>query len=110
MFLFIISACDQCEEWYHGDCINVTPKQAEQIKTYYCPQCRCEIYKLLITFVGKNPMLEIDYKHTRGQRLKTARQNPSPSNSCNVYSDPKSPVRSAKAKRVVSSISSSTGE
>lgn len=80
-------ACDQCEEWYHGDCISVTPKQAEQIKTFYCPQCRL-----------KNPALEIEYKNNRSQRPKLARQNLSPTSSTSTYVDQQSPYKS-KAKK-----------
>lgn len=24
--------CDACEEWYHGDCINVTEREAKNMK------------------------------------------------------------------------------
>lgn len=36
------SACDACEEWYHGDCIYVTEKEAKHIKHYYCQSCKEE--------------------------------------------------------------------
>lgn len=32
--------CDFCEEWYHGDCINLTEKSSKAIKKYYCDRCR----------------------------------------------------------------------
>lgn len=32
--------CDACEEWYHGDCINVTEKEAKHIKHYFCQRCK----------------------------------------------------------------------
>lgn len=32
--------CDNCEEWYHGDCIMITEKEAKSIKKYYCDRCR----------------------------------------------------------------------
>ncbi|KAK4469049.1 hypothetical protein MN116_007513 [Schistosoma mekongi] len=81
-------ACDQCEEWYHGDCINVTPKQAEQIKTFYCPQCRC-----------KNPSLEIEYKNTRNQKPKQNRMSTSPNNDSSTSPDQLSVGRQIKGKR-----------
>lgn len=37
---FTFSACDACEEWYHGDCIQVTEKEAKHIKHYYCMSCK----------------------------------------------------------------------
>lgn len=32
--------CDGCEEWYHGDCINVSEKEAKHIKHYFCQRCK----------------------------------------------------------------------
>ena len=37
---FFCSGCDGCEEWYHGDCINITEKEAKHIKHYYCQKCK----------------------------------------------------------------------
>ncbi|KAL6838310.1 hypothetical protein ACP4OV_031814 [Aristida adscensionis] len=31
--------CDNCENWYHGDCVNITPAKAQHIKHYKCPSC-----------------------------------------------------------------------
>ena len=43
--------CEHCDEWYHGDCVNVTEKDAKYIKRYYCKECR-----------DKNPNLHVVYK------------------------------------------------
>ena len=43
--------CEHCDEWYHGDCVNVTEKDAKYIKRYYCKECR-----------DKNPNLRVVYK------------------------------------------------
>ncbi|XP_063925339.1 CXXC-type zinc finger protein 1 [Zophobas morio] len=32
-------ACDACEEWYHGDCMNISEKEAKLIKQYVCIRC-----------------------------------------------------------------------
>ncbi|XP_076923218.1 PHD finger protein ALFIN-LIKE 1-like [Bidens hawaiensis] len=32
-------ACDVCELWYHGKCLNITPTMAEKINRYECPFC-----------------------------------------------------------------------
>jgi hypothetical protein len=29
--------CQECREWYHGSCVNVTPEKADQIDDYLCP-------------------------------------------------------------------------
>lgn len=50
--------CDFCEEWYHGDCINVTEKEAKAIKKYYCDRCR-EADPTLRTVVKGAPTLPI---------------------------------------------------
>lgn len=47
-------ACDNCEEWYHGDCIGITEKDAGHIKQYYCDPCR-----------QKDPSLATKYKHKK---------------------------------------------
>ncbi|XP_037074542.1 CXXC-type zinc finger protein 1-like [Pollicipes pollicipes] len=51
-------ACDNCEEWYHGDCISVTEREAKHIKRFYCHRCR-----------KRDPELKIRYKDkSRGSR------------------------------------------
>ncbi|KAK9068938.1 hypothetical protein SSX86_013054 [Deinandra increscens subsp. villosa] len=32
-------ACDVCELWYHGKCVEVTPAMAKTIDKYRCPYC-----------------------------------------------------------------------
>ena len=32
--------CDLCDEWYHGECVNVTSKLAEAWTKYHCPRCQ----------------------------------------------------------------------
>ncbi|CAL8077921.1 unnamed protein product [Orchesella dallaii] len=48
-------ACDACEEWYHGDCVNITQSEANNIHHYYCQWC-----------IEKDPSLEIEYKKKSG--------------------------------------------
>ncbi|XP_077301187.1 CXXC-type zinc finger protein 1-like isoform X2 [Arctopsyche grandis] len=42
--------CDACEEWYHGDCINITEREARYIRQYYCERCRQEDPSLTTRF------------------------------------------------------------
>ncbi|XP_059728336.1 CXXC-type zinc finger protein 1 isoform X3 [Haemorhous mexicanus] len=46
--------CDNCNEWFHGDCINITERMAKAIREWYCRQCR-----------EKDPSLEIRYRHKK---------------------------------------------
>lgn len=48
--------CDHCNEWFHGDCINITEKMAKAIREWYCAQCR-----------EKDPSLEIRYRHKKSR-------------------------------------------
>lgn len=34
------SGCDNCNEWFHGHCINITEKMAKAIREWYCMKCR----------------------------------------------------------------------
>ncbi|XP_033239480.1 CXXC-type zinc finger protein 1 isoform X1 [Drosophila pseudoobscura] len=42
--------CDGCEEWYHGDCIGITEKEAKHIKQYFCRRCKQENPELQTIF------------------------------------------------------------
>ncbi|OQE47350.1 hypothetical protein PENCOP_c001G04426 [Penicillium coprophilum] len=36
-------ACDgNCEDWYHGKCVNIDPRDADLIERYICPNCASE--------------------------------------------------------------------
>ncbi|XP_040180280.1 CXXC-type zinc finger protein 1 isoform X3 [Rana temporaria] len=48
--------CDHCNEWFHGDCINITEKMAKAIREWYCMTCR-----------AKYPHLEIKYRHKKSK-------------------------------------------
>ncbi|XP_068249561.1 CXXC-type zinc finger protein 1-like isoform X2 [Palaemon carinicauda] len=47
--------CDKCEEWYHGDCINVTEIEANKIKKFFCNRCRLKDSSLEIKYKQKKP-------------------------------------------------------
>lgn len=46
--------CDNCDEWYHGNCIGITKQEAKKIKQYFCHACQ-----------EKNPELHTKYKKTK---------------------------------------------
>ena len=31
--------CDQCDKWYHGECVNVTSAAGQQMDMFICPTC-----------------------------------------------------------------------
>ncbi len=47
---FSHSGCDNCNEWFHGHCINVTEKMAKVIREWYCQKCQGQWLK---TFTSK---------------------------------------------------------
>ena len=39
--------CDECEEWYHGQCIGITQVQGDKMEKYVCVRCCVNrVYKL----------------------------------------------------------------
>ena len=32
--------CDGCDEWYHGDCVNVSKRDENLIDSFFCPRCQ----------------------------------------------------------------------
>ncbi len=55
--------CDGCSDWFHGDCVNVTEKQAKYIKRYYCKRCR-----------RSNPTLQVVFKSKYKEYLEREKQ------------------------------------
>lgn len=54
--------CDSCEEWYHGDCIGLTEKEAKYIRQFYCVRCQEEDPSLETLFKpGVKPELEAKF-------------------------------------------------
>ncbi|XP_040063535.1 CXXC-type zinc finger protein 1 [Ixodes scapularis] len=46
--------CDNCNEWYHGDCISITESYAKNILKFFCLICR-----------DRDPSLEIKFKERK---------------------------------------------
>lgn len=38
-FRFYIG-CDLCTNWYHGDCVGITEKEAKKMDVYICNDCK----------------------------------------------------------------------
>ncbi|XP_014790125.1 CXXC-type zinc finger protein 1 isoform X1 [Octopus bimaculoides] len=54
--------CDKCNEWYHGDCINVTQSEAKVIKQFFCDACRENDKTLEIQYKAKKVMRDKKYQ------------------------------------------------
>ncbi|CAG8482673.1 5102_t:CDS:2 [Ambispora leptoticha] len=37
--------CDNCSEWYHGDCVKISEEESLLIDKYYCPSCTAKGHK-----------------------------------------------------------------
>lgn len=35
--------CDRCTEWYHGKCIQVTPRKVKEVARWVCPLCEAKL-------------------------------------------------------------------
>jgi len=42
--------CEECKEWFHGDCIGITRVKGGQISKYYCKECRSEDPSLKVVY------------------------------------------------------------
>ncbi|KAL0083241.1 hypothetical protein F4703DRAFT_1860769 [Phycomyces blakesleeanus] len=40
-------ACDECDQWFHGDCVNFTESESELIDSYICTPCTKETGKTI---------------------------------------------------------------
>eukprot|EP01122_Echinamoeba_exundans_P008002 TRINITY_DN2574_c0_g1_i2.p1 TRINITY_DN2574_c0_g1~~TRINITY_DN2574_c0_g1_i2.p1 ORF type:complete len:268 (-),score=56.19 TRINITY_DN2574_c0_g1_i2:31-834(-) len=36
-------ACDKCDDWFHGECVNISSKDAKKMSSYTCAQCEQKI-------------------------------------------------------------------
>ncbi|XP_047512603.1 CXXC-type zinc finger protein 1-like isoform X1 [Pieris napi] len=79
-------ACDACEEWYHGDCINISEKEAKYIKNYFCDRCREEDPSLKTKFRPQKRENDGDSGRDEGRKKKKEKE----------YSENKTSKRPAK--------------
>ena len=72
----VCSSCDKCQEWYHGDCVNVTEREAEYIKFYYCKRCRRKDPKLSVVHMSKEEVRAAkDEKRRKSHKEKKKRHH-----------------------------------
>ena len=58
--------CEECKEWFHGECIGITRVKGGQISKYYCKDCRSE-----------DPSLKVVYKPEKKKVVQeTAQKKP----------------------------------
>lgn len=65
----LMIACDNCNEWYHGDCIGVKKYLSSQINQFYCHLCRMADNSLKIIYNDQHEQA------TQDDKLKFERQN-----------------------------------
>ncbi|XP_035486526.1 CXXC-type zinc finger protein 1b isoform X2 [Scophthalmus maximus] len=77
--------CDNCNEWFHGHCINITEKKAKAIREWYCMRCR-----------DARPSLEIKYRSKKNDRREKESE---PERSDRGYSTPSTPDYKSERRR-----------
>uniref|UniRef100_A0A9J8DEN7 CXXC-type zinc finger protein 1 n=1 Tax=Cyprinus carpio carpio TaxID=630221 RepID=A0A9J8DEN7_CYPCA len=66
--------CDNCNEWFHGDCIKISEKMAKTIRVWYCEKCRSKNESLEIKFRPKKSReKEAEADGTDNQQDRSAR-------------------------------------
>uniref|UniRef100_A0A8C6KT71 Bromodomain PHD finger transcription factor n=1 Tax=Nothobranchius furzeri TaxID=105023 RepID=A0A8C6KT71_NOTFU len=53
--------CDLCTNWYHGECVGITEKEANHIDQYVCPQCQSTEDAMTVF----TPLTDKDYEGLR---------------------------------------------
>uniref|UniRef100_A0A8D0A9C6 CXXC-type zinc finger protein 1 n=1 Tax=Sander lucioperca TaxID=283035 RepID=A0A8D0A9C6_SANLU len=76
--------CDNCSEWFHGHCINITEKMAKAIREWYCMRCR-----------DKNSSLEIKYRSKKNREKEAELDR----GSDRQYSTPSTPDYKSERRR-----------
>ncbi|CAC5397327.1 PHF2 [Mytilus coruscus] len=56
--------CDECREWFHGRCVNITPEEAEQMDAYQCPGCSAStgVHVSMVTLHSQVNLFQMDKK------------------------------------------------
>eukprot|EP00761_Pharyngomonas_kirbyi_P002979 gb/GECH01002983.1/.p1 GENE.gb/GECH01002983.1/~~gb/GECH01002983.1/.p1 ORF type:complete len:380 (+),score=87.70 gb/GECH01002983.1/:1-1140(+) len=58
-------ACDICDGWFHGRCVNITAQEARKIEKYVCPVCKLNTGKQI---VWKKPKKKSKQNNKREQK------------------------------------------
>ncbi|XP_043936320.1 CXXC-type zinc finger protein 1 isoform X1 [Protopterus annectens] len=85
--------CDNCNEWFHGDCINITEKMAKVIREWYCQLCR-----------DRNPNLEIKYRHKKTKDTDREKAEERKKEAQDMKSDRKKVSKSSTSSKVIAGI------
>ncbi|PNF24443.1 CXXC-type zinc finger protein 1 [Cryptotermes secundus] len=76
--------CDNCEEWYHGDCIRITEKESKYIKQFFCVRCREEDPTLVTKY---KPRKREGERTTPGTEERKAKRRKDKLDSCEILED-----------------------
>lgn len=69
--------CDQCDEWFHGDCINITEDHAKTIKKFFCFKCREEDPSLQTVYKEKKRKMQSKPLEEKRNRRGEEEEDPS---------------------------------
>ncbi|XP_069691399.1 CXXC-type zinc finger protein 1-like isoform X2 [Periplaneta americana] len=88
--------CDNCEEWYHGDCIRITEREAKYIKQFFCVRCREEDPTLITKY---KPRKREGERTTPGADERKVKKRKDKLESCDILEDKiKSPLTSSSKR------------
>ena len=57
VIILIFRGCDNCSEWFHGDCINLRKHEAKKVEEWYCQSCLGKADQHLTSVLSKSLFL-----------------------------------------------------
>ncbi|VDI00653.1 Hypothetical predicted protein [Mytilus galloprovincialis] len=72
--------CDECREWFHGRCVDITPEEADRMDAYQCPGCSVstEVHVSRISLHSKVNLFQMNNNTNSMDKTGDGSQPPSP--------------------------------